>query len=214
MQNIRIGVLGSGDVGKVLAAGFVGLGHQTKIGSRDPQKLKDWAAATGELASTGTFEEAARFGDLIVLATLGTAAAEAIRLAGIENFESKVIIDATNPLDFSTGQPQLSVGHTDSLGEQIQRMVPKARVVKAFNTVGNAHMVHPRFPGGPPDMFICGNDDEAKKIVSQICSQWGWGVIDIGGIEGSRYLEPMCLVWVRHGMRSGGWNHAFKMLHR
>jgi predicted dinucleotide-binding enzyme len=215
MQKVRIGVLGSGDVGRVLAAGFVSLGHDVKIGSRNPQKLQAWADAAGTRASTGTFADTARFGDILVLATLGAGTEDAIRLAGIENFDGKVVIDTTNPLDFSQGiPPRLYVGHTDSLGEQIQRLIPNARVVKGFNTVGNAHMVSPQFPGGPPDMFICGNDDDAKKIVAQICEHFGWGVIDIGGIEGSRHLEPMCIVWVLHGVRSGSWNHAFKMLHK
>jgi len=215
MQNARIGVLGSGDVGRVLAAGFVGLGHEVKAGSRDPQKLQAWADAAGTQASTGTFEEAARFGDILVLAMLGSAAESAIRLGGIDHFDGKVVIDATNPLSFAPGKPPaLFVGHTDSLGEQIQRLVPKAKVVKCFNTVGNANMINPQFPGGPPDMFLCGNDEDAKKIVGQICRHFGWGVIDIGGIEGSRHLEPMCLVWVLHGMKTSGWSHAFEMLHR
>ena len=213
MQKVNVGVLGSGDVGRVLAGGFIGLGHDVKIGTRDPEKLREWASGAGERASVGSFEDAARFGDILVLATLGAGAESAMRMAGLANFDGKVVIDATNPLDFSTGKPQLYVGHTDSLGEQVQRLVPNARVVKAFNTVGNALMVHPQLPGGPPDMFICGNDEDAKKIVSQICAAWDWGVIDIGGIEGSRYLEPMCLVWVLHGLRGGTWMHAFKMLH-
>ena len=209
---MKVGVLGSGAVGKVLAAGFLSLGHEAKIGSREPDKLSDWVKGAGKGASAGTFEEAARFGDLIVLATLGAGAENAIRLAGAKNFAGKVIIDATNPLDFSKGMAQLYIGHTDSLGEQVQRWLPDARVVKAFNTVGNPHMIKPKFPGGPPDMFICGNDDAAKTLVSQICEQFGWGVVDIGGIEGSRHLEPMCMVWVLHGIRAKSWNHAFKML--
>ena len=214
MQNVKVGVLGSGDVGRVLAAGFAALGHEVKIGSRDPEKLREWASASSR-TSTGTFAEAAQFGDILVLALLGIGTADAIRLAGIESFDGKVVIDATNPLDFSKGAPPtLFVGTTDSLGEQIQRLIPKARVVKAFNTVGNAHMINPQFPGGPPDMFICGNDAEAKKIVTQICEHFGWGVIDLGGIEASRYTEPMCMTWVLHGIRSGSWNHAFKMLRR
>lgn len=214
MQTVRIGILGSGDVGRALAAGFAGLGHDVKIGSRDPGKLEDWAATAGPHVSTGTFAEAAHFGDILVLATLGVATEDAIRLAGIEAFADKVVIDATNPLDFSSGAPRLSIGHTDSLGEVIQRLLPRTKVVKAFNTVGNALMVHPDLPGGPPDMFLCGNDEDAKKIVAQICKHFGWGVVDIGGIEGSRHLEPMCMVWVLHGVRSGGWTHAFKLLHR
>lgn len=213
MHKVNIGVLGSGDVGRVLAAGFASLGHEVMVGSRSPEKLREWVAASAR-HHAGTFAETAEFGDILVLATLGAAAEQAIELAGRDTFRGKVLIDATNPLDFSKGMPPtLFVGTTDSLGEQIQRLLPEARVVKAFNTVGNAHMINPRFPGGPPDMFIGGNDDGAKKIVSQICEHFGWGVIDLGGIETSRYLEPMCLVWVLHGARSGAWSHAFKMLH-
>ena len=214
MQKVRVGVLGSGDVGKVLAAGFASLGHEVTIGSRDPEKLREWASASARV-SAGTFADAASFGDILVIATLGTGTLDAIKLAGLDAFDGKVLIDATNPLDFSKGgAPTLFVGTTDSLGEQVQRLIPKARVVKAFNTVGNAHMIHPQFPGGPPDMFLCGNDAEGKKIVSQICEAFGWGVVDIGGIEGSRYLEPMCMTWVLYGVRNSSWNHAFKLLRK
>jgi hypothetical protein len=213
MAKIKVGVLGSGDVGKAFARGFAGLGHEVKIGSRSPEKLADFAKETKGV-TTGTFAEAAAFGDVIALATLGVATEDAIRLAGESNFNGKVVIDATNPLDFREKPPKLFVGTTDSLGERVQRWIPNARVVKAFNTVGNAFFVNPQFPNGPPDMFLAGNDAEAKKIVSQICQHWGWGVLDIGGIEGSRHLEPMCMVWVLHGVLSGSWTHAFKMLHR
>lgn len=212
MEKVKVGVLGSGDVGKVLAGGFLKLGHEVRIGSRSPEKLNEWAAGAGDGASTGTFAEAAAFGDIIVLATLGEAAQSAIEMAGAGNFDGKVIIDATNPLDFSTGAPQLSIGFNDSLGERVQRWLPKAKVVKAFNTVGNAHMIDPQFPGGPPTMFIAGNDAGAKKLVTQVCEAWGWDVADLGGIESSRYLEPMCLTWVLYGIHTGSWNHAFKLL--
>jgi len=209
---MSVGILGSGDVGKALARGFILLGHEVKIGSRDPEKLREWVESAGERASSGTFEETAKFGDLIVLATLGAAVENAIDLAGKSNFDGKVVIDTTNPLDFSSGGPQLSIGFNDSLGERVQRRIPKARVVKAFNTVGNAHMVKPDFPGGPPTMFIAGNEDESKRLVSQICEHFGWDISDLGGIESSRYLEPMCLAWVLHGIHSKSWNHAFKLL--
>ena len=214
MQKVRVGVLGSGDVGRVLATGFLNLGHAVKIGTRDPEKLRAWADAAGSRASLGSFADAARFGDIVVLATLGTGTESAINLAGPAGFAGKVVIDATNPLEFAPGAPpRLSISGNDSLGEHVQRLLPDAKVVKAFNTVGNALMIDPQLPGGPPDMFLCGNDDDAKKLVSQICQHFGWGVIDIGGIEGSRYLEAMCMVWVYHGLRSGSWTHAFKMLH-
>ena len=210
---MKIGILGSGDVGKSLARGFLKRGDEVMIGSRSPEKLAEWTRESG--ARAGTFEETARFGEMLALATLGTAAEEALQLAGAANFGNKVLIDATNPLAFAPGAPPtLAISGDDSLGERVQRLVPSARVVKAFNTVGNALFVNPQLPGGPPDMFLCGNDDEAKKTVTALCKEWGWGVIDIGRISGSRYLEPMCMTWVLHGILSGSWNHAFKMLHK
>ncbi|MGA7615552.1 MAG: NADPH-dependent F420 reductase [Thermoanaerobaculia bacterium] len=216
MKKTKIGVLGSGDVGQTLGGAFATLGHNVMMGSRDRknEKALGWANSTGENASVGTFAQAAEFGELIVLATLGTATEAIVRAAGAETFAGKTVIDATNPLTFSpNGPPGLSVGFDDSLGERIQRLAPEARVVKAFNTVGHTLMFQPQLPGGPPDMFLCGNDEDAKKSVSEICREFGWGVIDLGGIEASRYLEPLCMAWVLHGIRSGSWTHAFKMLH-
>jgi 8-hydroxy-5-deazaflavin:NADPH oxidoreductase len=214
MKIMKVGILGSGDVGKSFAHAFGALGHDVVIGSRSPEKLSDFVSGEGDKVSSGTFEDAAKTGDLIVLATHGMATEEAMTMAGKSNFDHKVVIDATNPLDFSGGAPRLAIGHTDSLGEQIQRSIPNARVVKAFNTVGNALFFKPELPGGPPDMFIGGNDADAKKLVSQVCGAFGWGVIDLGGIDASRYLEPMCMAWVIHGVISGTWMHAFKMLHK
>jgi predicted dinucleotide-binding enzyme len=214
MKNVKVGILGSGDVGKSFARAFGALGHEVVIGSRSPEKLSDFVGGEGDRVTSGTFEEAARSGDLLVLATHGMATEEALTMAGKQNFDHKVVIDATNPLEFSGGAPRLAIGHTDSLGEQIQRSIPNARVVKAFNTVGNPLFFKPELPGGPPDMFIGGNDADAKKLVSQVCNAFGWGVIDLGGIEASRYLEPMCMAWVVHGVISGTWLHAFKMLHK
>lgn len=214
MRRVNVGVLGSGVVGRVLAAGFMSLGHEVKIGSRTPEKLHDWIESTGGRVTAGSFTEATQFGDLLVLATLGSGTESAIHLAGHSHFAGKVVIDATNPLDFSVGMPpRLFVGTTDSLGEMIQRWLPDAKIVKAFNSVGSGLMVNPNLPGGPPSMFIAGNDDDAKKVVSQVCDAFGWEAIDCGGIEGSRYLEPLCLVWVIHGIRTGRWTHAFKILH-
>ena len=210
---MKIGILGSGDVGKSFARAFSATGNEVKIGSRSPEKLAEFVAKNKGV-SAGTFKETAQFGDIVVLATLGKATEEAIALAEKPSFKGKVVIDATNPLEFAAGAPpRLFVGHTDSLGERVQRWLPDAKVVKAFNTAGNVLFYKPQLPGGPPDMFICGNDADAKKAVSQICKDFGWGVIDVGGIDGSRYLEPMCMTWVLHGVLSGTWMHAFKMLH-
>lgn len=211
---MRIAILGSGDVGKSLGKAFISLGHEVKMGSREAgnQKAAAWAAEMGGKASSGTFADAAEFGELVVLATLGAANPNVLEAIGPERLRGKVLIDTTNPLDFSGGALKLSVGHTDSGGEQVQRLAPGALVVKAFNTVGHQHMFKPSIPGGPPDMFICGDDDGARKQVGAILKDFGWGVVDMGGIEASRLLEPMCIVWVHHGMRSGTWNHAFKLL--
>lgn len=214
---MKIGVLGTGEVGRTLGGAFVALGHEVKMGSRDAKNEKAiaWAKGVGPKASVGTFADAASFGELIVLVTQGVANDAALRSAGTDRFRGKVVIDATNPLDTSKGfPPTLAVAGTDSAGEQVQRLLPSAEVVKAFNTVGNAHMFRPSFPGGPPDMFICGNSDGAKKKVAGILEQFGWGVIDLGGIQASRYLEAMCMVWVLYGARTNTWNHAFKLLRK
>ena len=213
---MKIGVLGSGTVGQVLGGGFTGLGHAVMIGSRSPEsdELKHWKAQNGARASTGSFAEAARFGDVLILATLGSAAESAIGLAGKEHFAGKVLIDVTNPLDFSGDAPTLFVGWNDSLGERVQRWLPDARVVKAFNTVGNAHMVKPQFPGGPPTMFFCGNDARSKQTVARILSDFGWESVDIGAIDGARELESLCILWVKYAIQMKTRDHAFKMLRK
>jgi predicted dinucleotide-binding enzyme len=213
---MKIGVLGTGDVGRVLGAGFAALGHEVKIGSRDPQKpeVREWLKKVGAKASAGTFADAAAFGDIVVLAIAWTGTENAIRLAGPEHFAGKAVIDVTNPLDFSTGAPRLAVGYTDSAGESVQRWLPQSKVVKAFNHVGNAHMVNPKFPDGPPTMLICGNDAGAKKMVTGLLEAFQWTVVDIGGIEGSRLLEPLALLWITYGFRTNTWSHAFKLLRK
>jgi predicted dinucleotide-binding enzyme len=214
---MRIGLLGTGDVARALGAGFITLGHDVKLGSRDPAHpgAVAWAKERGPRASAGTFADAAAFGEAIVLATLGTANESAIALAGPANFRGKLVIDATNPLDFPPGRPpRLAVAGADSGGERVQRQIPEARVVKAFNTVGHAHMFRPDFPGGPPDMFIAGNDDAAKRHVASLLADFGWNSVDLGDLEAARYLEAMCLAWVRFGLGTGTWNHAFKLLRK
>lgn len=214
---MKVGILGTGDVGKALGNAFISLGHEVKMGSRDAhnEKAVAWASTSGINASAGTFADAAKFGDVIVLALSWTGAENALKLAGADNFEGKVVIDAINPLVFGpAGALSLAVGHTDSAGEHVQRWLPSAHIVKAFNIVGYAHMFKPDFPGGPPDMFICGNDAEAKKTVTGILKDFGWPTIDIGGIEGARVLEPLCVLWVGLAMRAGNGNHAFKLLRK
>ncbi|HTY59195.1 MAG TPA: NAD(P)-binding domain-containing protein [Bacteroidota bacterium] len=214
---MNIGILGTGDVGKSLAAGLVHLGNKVMIGSRDPGSapLKGWLSAAGKGVTAGTFAATAAFGDPVILATLWSGTENALTLAGKERLAGKVVIDATNPLVFTPGHPpELALGHRDSGGEQVQRWLPGSKVVKCFNIVGHAHMVNPSFPGGPPDMFICGNDPAAKETVSALLKSLGWPSTDLGGIEGSRLLEPLCLLWVAFGVRTGAWNHALKMLRK
>lgn len=216
---MRIGVLGTGDVGKALGKGFIALGHDVKMGSRDAKNERAfaWAKESGPRASVGTFADAAEFGEVVVLATLGVANESALTSAGPERLRGKIVMDATNPLDFSGGvPPKLAVSGNDSAGEGVQKLLQGAHVVKAFNTVGSPHFYRPDFPGGPPDMFICGNDGDAKKKVGGILKDFGWGVVDVGGIESSRYLEAMCLVWVITAFSTTPptWNHAFKMLRK
>src|SRR5262245_54125021 len=214
---MKVGILGTGDVGKALGRGFIALGHEVKMGAREASnpKATAWVKEAGAKASAGTFTDAAKFGEIVVLATLGTATEEVLRSVGPDPFKGKPVLDATNPLDFSQGMPPKLVGNVgDSGGERHQKLLPGAHIVKVFNTVGNAHMFKPDFPGGPPDMFMCGNDEATKKKVAAICKDFGWPVIDIGGIDAAHCLEVMCMVWVLSAARANAWNQAFKMLRK
>lgn len=211
---MKIGVLGSGDVAKVLAGGFLKHGHQVLMGSRSPEKLADWASKIPG-GSTGTFEAAARFGDLLVLAVKGNAAANALRLAGASQLAGKTVVDATNPIEEAPpekGVLRFFTNINESLMEQLQREFPAARFVKAFNSVGNACMVNPKFEGGKPTMFICGNDEAAKKSVKEILDQFGWETADMGSAEAARAIEPLCMLWCIPGFLHNDWTHAFKLL--
>jgi predicted dinucleotide-binding enzyme len=213
---MRVGIIGSGDVGRALGRGFASRGYDVKIGSRSPdsEKLKTWLSEVSGKISTGNFAQTAAHGEIIVLATLGAAVEEAIRIAGQENFDKKLVIDVTNPLDFSRGMPPgLLIGVNDSNGERVQRLLPNARIVKCFNTVPNSQQVDPKFTEGSPEMLICGNDKEAKQAVVKILKEFGWpGEIDIGGIEGARWLEALVPLWVRVGTALNTWNHAFRVV--
>ncbi len=214
---MKVGILGTGDVGRALGTGFAKKGHEVKMGSRDAAnpKLAAFVKQAGPKASGGTFAEAAAFGEVVVLATLWSGTESALKMAGAKNLAGKVVMDATNPLVFTPNAPPgLALGWNDSGGEQVQRWLPDAKVVKVYNTVGNSLMVDPVIPGGPPDMFICGNDAGAKEAVTKICAGFGWPTFDIGGIEGARLLEPLCILWVLYGMKTGSWSHAYKMLRK
>ncbi|MEO1321088.1 MAG: NAD(P)-binding domain-containing protein [Pseudomonadota bacterium] len=217
---IRIGVLGTGDVGRTLARGLAAIGHPVMIGTRDPgkQDLVDWQQDADGDVQLGTFSDAAGFGDLIVFAIGWSNVDAVIELAGVAHFADKVLLDATNPLRFETeGKPPvLEIGHSDSAGEYIQRQLPQAKVVKAFNIVGSPHMVNPEFPDGAPDMFICGESEDAKTTTATLIESLGWPPpIDLGGIDNARNLEAMAMVWIKHFFNTEfQGTHAFKLLRK
>jgi predicted dinucleotide-binding enzyme len=214
---MKAGVLGSGVVGQVLATGFLKHGHAAMLGTRDPQKpeAQNWLQMNPG-GAVGLFQDAAVFGEIIVLATAGRVAESALELAGVDNLAGKTLIDATNPLDESApptdGVLRFTTGPNESLGERVQAKAPQAHVVKAFNSVGNAHMVNPSFKNGPPTMFIGGNSGEAKKQVSEILRQFGWEPFDCGGIIAARAIEPLCMLWCIPVFLRGQSNHAFRLL--
>lgn len=212
MEPTRVGVIGSGAVGRALAAGFAAREHEVTIGTRDPEQneeLQAWAAQHAGVA-IGTFTGAAEAGEIVVLSTKGTVVEEAIATAGPQHFAGKVVIDTTNPLDPSGDRAVLAVsGPADSGGETVQRTIPEARVVKAFNTVNNSLMVDPGLAGGRQPMFIAGDDADAKATVAAALDDFGWDALDVGGIEQSRQLESLCLLWVAVGQARGAWDHAF-----
>ena len=213
---MRVGVLGSGEVGRALARGFADRGHDVLIGSRGQasEELATWLEGPGAGVKAGTFAETAGHGELVVLAVLGLAVESAIEGAGPERFSGKVVIDATNPLDFSQGfPPSLGWANTDSGGEHVQRAIPDAKVVKAFNTIGNAYFVEPHFTEGAPTMLVAGDDEEAKILIGKAIVDFGWPApVDVGGIEGSRWLEQLAVLWVAIGGKRGAWDHGFKLL--
>jgi 8-hydroxy-5-deazaflavin:NADPH oxidoreductase len=211
---MNAGILGSGAVAKALAAGFLRHGHGAMLGTRQPDKLEDWLSQNSGVTA-GTFEAAAKFGEIVVLAVKGTAAAEALRAAGAANLEGKVVVDTTNPIADAPpvhGVLKFFTTLDDSLMERLQREFPAARFVKAFNSVGNAAMVDPRFQGGKPTMFICGNDEAARTTVTSLLDQFGWDIADMGAAEAARAIEPLCMLWCIPGFLRQDWMHAFKLL--
>ena len=211
---MKVGVLGSGDVAKVLAAGLLKHGHAVKIGSRTPAKLADWVKQNPGMQS-GTFAEAAEFGEMVMLAVKGTVASEALELAGAKNLAGKTVMDACNPIEEAppeNGVLRFFTNINESLMERLQHQFKDARFVKAYNSVGSVLMVNPELPSGRPTIFIYGNDDAAKKQVAQINEQFGWETADMGGVEAARAIEPLCMLWCIPGFARNEWMHAFKLL--
>ena len=199
----RFGVLGTGSVGRTLASKLVSLGHDVMMGSRQAgnEQAVEWAKAAGQLASEGTFADAAAFGETVVNATAGGASLDALAAAGVENLAGKVLIDISNPLDFSRGMPpSLVVCNTDSLGEQIQRAFPETSVVKALNTVNADIMVDPSIVPGSHTIFLCGDDAGAKAMVAGLLQSFGWpadDVMDLGELAAARGMEMYLPLWLR-----------------
>ncbi len=211
---MKIGILGSGDVAKALGAGFLEHGHQVLLGSSTPAKLADWAAQHPG-AQVGSFSDAAGFAELAVVAVKGSAAAAALRSAGAQRLAGKTVIDASNPIADAApvnGVLQFYTGINDSQLERLQAEFPELRFVKAFNSVGSAFMVDPKFAGGAPTMFICGNDALSKQTVRGVLTQFGWDTADMGAVEAARAIEPLCMLWCIPGLARGEWAHAFKLV--
>jgi 8-hydroxy-5-deazaflavin:NADPH oxidoreductase len=218
---MKVGILGSGDVGRILGKAFLSEGHEVLLGTRDTSKeaVVKWQTENPS-AKLGSFADAAQFGELLVLASLGSAAVDVLNLAGINNLAGKTIIDATNPIEHDAkGMPLADNGviryftnSNESLMERLQKLAPKANFVKAFNSVGNPFMYKPNFPAGKPTMFICGNNADAKATVTSILEQFGWESADMGMVESARAIEPLCILWCVPGFLQNQWTHAFKLL--
>lgn len=211
---MRIGVLGSGEVAQQLGRGLLGHGDEVMLGTRDTAKLAEWSADNPE-GRVGSFADAASFGEVVLLAVRGAVADQALAAAGADNLAGKVVIDTTNPID--DRPPEGGVLHyftslDRSLMEDLQDGFPDARFVKAFNQVGNQHMIDPDFVSGPPTMFICGQDAEAKQVVAGMLERVGWEVEDLGGVEAARVIEPLCILWCIPGLLEGRWDHALKLV--
>jgi 8-hydroxy-5-deazaflavin:NADPH oxidoreductase len=215
---VKIGVLGTGVAGTTISTKLLALGHEVMLGSRtaDNEQAAAWVASAQKGARQGTFADAAAFGELVFNCTSGTASLEALRAAGGENLAGKVLVDVANPLDFSQGRPpRLSVCNDDSLGEQIQRTFPDAKVVKALNTVNAGVMVAPEMVPGEHDIFLCGNDQGAKAQVSELLQSFGWGlerIVDLGDITGARGQEMYLALWLHLMALVGGPNFNIKVV--
>jgi len=210
----KIGILGSGTVARALGSGFLKYGYSVMLGTRDPGKLTEWIADQGPAARVGSFEEAASFGEMVVLAVRGSAAKAALEMAGPGNIAGKTVIDTTNPLSSKgpdNGVLSFTTSLERSLMEDLQECCPDARFVKAFNSVGSSYMVDPGFRE-KPTMFICGNDPGAKKEVAVILEKFGWEPADFGGAESARAIEPLCILWCIPGILYNQWSHAFRLL--
>ncbi len=211
---MKVAVIGSGDVGQALAKGFLANGHSVMIGTRNTSK-KDlkWTKKHKSKLSLGSFAEAADFGDIAILAVAWHATENVLSIIRPE-VSGKIVIDVTNPLIYNEDDaPELSIGHDISAGELAQQSLADSHVVKSLNFISYKHMVNPVFKKGTPTMFVCGNNDSAKARVQEILAELGWSdVYDLGGIDKSRVMEPMCLLWIEYGALNDTWDHALSII--
>jgi 8-hydroxy-5-deazaflavin:NADPH oxidoreductase len=210
----RVGIIGSGPVGRALGLGFCSRGYQVMIGSREPgqEELQRWIGQTQGGGATGTFSEAASFAEEVaVFAIRWSGAPTAAALTGAANLAGKIVIDTTNPVASFGDSAGLAIGCSDSAAEQVQRWFPTARVVKCFNTPSPSYMVDPDWPEGRGEMFICGNDPAARAAVGAIAEDFGWHCIDIGELHGSRLIEPMAILRMEAGRVTGVPDVAFRL---
>lgn len=212
---MNVGILGSGPVAQTLGAGFLKHGHAVMLGTRDAGKLAEWQSKNAR-AKVGSFTDAAKFGEVVVLAVKGDVALDVLRLAEASALGGKVVMDTTNPIVAAppvNGVLKFFTTLDDSLMERLQRAYPDAHFVKAFSSVGNTRMVNPQYATGRPTMFICGNEAAAKQTVTGVLEQFGWETLDLGGVEAARAIEPLCILWCIPGFLRNEWTHAFKVLH-
>ena len=211
-----VGVLGSGVVAKTLAKGALSKGYSCCIGSRTLSKVKAIAQEVGDGLEYGTLEEVGKRSDILILAVKGVAAESVVKSIRKE-LQGKVIIDACNPIDEAAGRKAgileyFKLPGNVSLIEHLQNVVPEAKFVKAFNSVGSSLMVDPKLKQGVPSMFICGNDAEAKATVTELLTKFGWETCDMGSARSGYCIEQLCILWCARGFNDGKWNHAFRLL--
>jgi 8-hydroxy-5-deazaflavin:NADPH oxidoreductase len=214
---VKIGIIGSGDAAQSLATGLLAASHEVMLGTRDPgrKSLQAWNKQQDNKAELGSTTEAAAYGEVAFLAVAWHAADDVLTLVRPE-LAGKVVIDVTNPIIYNDDEaPALSVGHTISGGEIVQQNLPDSHVVKTLNYINHANIANPEYSEGTPIMFVCGNNDSAKQQVRELLADLGWhDILNLGPIEKSRLLEPLCLLWVEYGVNRDTWNHAFSVLEK
>jgi predicted dinucleotide-binding enzyme len=213
---MKIGVIGDTEAALSLAEGLLELGHEVMVGSHSTVELQKWHKhVKSKEAHIGTSTEAASFAELAFLATAWRATEDVLQQIRPE-LAGKILIDITTPLEFEDdGPPKLAIGHDISGGEMVQQSLPDSHVIKTLNFISHRHIIKPSFSAGKPVMFVCGNNPSARLYVAELLAQMGWqDVTDIGDIEKSRLLEPLCALWIEYGLAHDTWDHAFSVLNK